>query len=594
MKIYLWFGIILFHVGSEAFELKLNQFNESIITAPNAGLVLLHKGQYKPADRVIYSTALFPMTASTCHLLPVAAARKVPECNNTTVNIRNKRLITDIVSIVMAASALGVASTSLALSKKLEAEVNRLETNMNTMANQLEIGNARIVQFEKNQIRLGLILQESEKILNQTVDRVNSQSSVLQSYGERLNEHQQALFNLQQRIVQNEQATTNRFLSLAIHDIANNKPTLAFLHPHEAHLVAQSIFEQNNITIGDMAEQLPIIEVIIKMIIGQQMDYVSAKVYSNQSTPEIGKLMFTTFYALPNEENSKFDVYKIITTPFKHGNKMVQLAQMPNYIGINLKDELSISWFNSDSPSCSFQRITTCQETPPEQQSPYGNKCLEQILTGKTLRNCRTEHTKVNLPYVQSLQNGQWLISTNKTALYCIRTHSQSDLMNGRRIWSENTQVIIPSTAIVTVTNGTTIHCPEFNLPGPIAPNNKPIINIVENLTTLVTDTGIIDMQKHLISNATWDKLPYVNGEIDDLLQEMLAQATHANEINNQLSWAQRHSGTLMIVSITSILMLSTIVGGLVWQGKRMLNRKITIALPSVAILPRIDGNHQI
>ena len=46
----------------------------SIITAPNAGLVMLHKGQYIPANHIVSNTVMFPMTANTCYLLPLNAA----------------------------------------------------------------------------------------------------------------------------------------------------------------------------------------------------------------------------------------------------------------------------------------------------------------------------------------------------------------------------------------------------------------------------------------------------------------------------------------------------------------------------------------
>ncbi|CAF1687926.1 unnamed protein product, partial [Adineta ricciae] len=72
--------------------------NGSIITAPNAGLILLYQGQYRPSNRVIFSTAMLPMTTETCYLLPIAAARKIPACNNFTSNIRHKRLVGDIIS----------------------------------------------------------------------------------------------------------------------------------------------------------------------------------------------------------------------------------------------------------------------------------------------------------------------------------------------------------------------------------------------------------------------------------------------------------------------------------------------------------------
>ena len=178
--------------------------------------------------------------------------------------------------------------------------------------------------------------------------------------------------------------------------------------------------------------------------------------------------MFTTFYALANEQQSDFSIYEIITSPFIHHNKILRLAQMPIYISINQKAKYGISWTNDDMPSYIFHLIITCREISAEKALPYGSTCLEQIVTGKILKNCRTEHTTIDLPYIQQLQNGRWLISTNSTSLHCIRTQTEERLTKEAAVWNDNTLMIILPMTIITVQNGTTIQCPEFNLPGPI------------------------------------------------------------------------------------------------------------------------------
>src|SRR5437764_1064164 len=96
-KFFFLFGTILLNMTCTALKLAANSdFDEPIITAPNAGLVLLYKGQYKPSNHVVYSTTSFPMTTSTCYLLPISGARKIPACNSFTSHIRNKRFLTDI------------------------------------------------------------------------------------------------------------------------------------------------------------------------------------------------------------------------------------------------------------------------------------------------------------------------------------------------------------------------------------------------------------------------------------------------------------------------------------------------------------------
>ena len=258
--------------------------------------------------------------------------------------------------------------------------------------------------------------------------------------------------------------------------------------------------------------------------------------YSNTLSTEMGKLTFTTFFAMPNGKKSNFNIYKVITGPFVHNNKVVRLALMPFYIGINSKEKSSISWTEDDLSPCIFQVMTICRETSAEKSFQYGNKCLGQVLTGNTLRNCRIEQAKVNLPYIRQLKNGRWLISTNHTTLHCIRAPTQTNVASETAVWSENVQVVIPPNAIVTVPNRTTIHCPKFNLPGPITPDVRPIINVIKNLSILEEHSAIIDMHQELTSNITWNKLPYINRDLPELIQEMLAQATETSSIHNAIS----------------------------------------------------------
>ena len=381
----------------------------------------------------------------------------------------------------------------------------------------------------------------------------------------------------------NEQAIVNRFLGLAVHDIINNKPTLAFLHPSDKSLVIRSIFQENNITISDIVQQVPIVEVITKLIIRQQIDFIPRERYSNTLSTEIGKLTFTTFFAMPNEKKSNFNIYRVITGPFVHNNRVVQLAQMPIYIGINSKEKSSISWTEDDLSACIFQVMTVCRETPTEKRFQYGNKCLEQVLTGKTLHNCRIEQVKVNLPYIRQLQNGRGLISTNRTTLNCIRTTTQNNAASKTAVWSKNVQVVIPPNAIVTVPNGTTIHCPEFNLPGPITPDVRPIINVIKNLSIFEEHSAIIDMHQELISNITWNKLPYINGDVHDLIQEMVAQATETSSSHNAISWHNQHLSKFTIVFLSLIAVLIVISVLLIGYIKCSTGNKTTIVLPSMS-----------
>ena len=171
--------IILINTNVISMEIPTKKnLTEWMITAPNAGIALLYKGQYLPSEHVVHNTAMFPMTATTCHLIPINAAAKVPACNNHTIHTRRKRLFTDVISIATSAiaastatAAIGTAAASIVLSKNLEKKVNEVRASMQTMSNQLAVGEARMAQFDTNQIRLGTILQNSQRILNSTINK---------------------------------------------------------------------------------------------------------------------------------------------------------------------------------------------------------------------------------------------------------------------------------------------------------------------------------------------------------------------------------------------------------------------------------------
>jgi hypothetical protein len=204
-------------------------------------------------------------------------------------------------------------------------------------------------------------------------------------------------------------------------------------------------------------------------------------------------------------------------------------------------------------------------------------------MSGKALKNCRIEHTTTTLPYIQQLQYGRWLISTNSTALQCIKTQTGEQLTKKTAVWNDNTQIVIPPMAIVTVQNGTTIQCPGFNLAGPVIPEKISTINIIKNLSTIEEHDDIIDIHKEINSNTTWEKLPYVSNEVDQLLQEMLSQTTPTNQNNYMTQWHNQHSGKLMIILVIVMATVSIVVISLIiYYLKRPTNNKITIALPQV------------
>ena len=200
----------------QQFSPKINS-SGSIITAPNVGLVMLHKGQYIPANHIISNIVMFPMRANTCYLLPINATRKIPACNYFKIPARHKRLVAEIITIEASFISIRIAAASIALTKRLDSKVNQLQTNMRRLSDRLEIGEARMIKFETNQIRLGMILQQSEHLLNSSIDQINKHTRTLDIHEKRLGDHERKLLTLQRRLEEHDRDITNRFLHPSIY-----------------------------------------------------------------------------------------------------------------------------------------------------------------------------------------------------------------------------------------------------------------------------------------------------------------------------------------------------------------------------------------
>ncbi len=75
---------------------------------------------------------------------------------------------------------------------------------------------------------------------------------------------------------------------------------------------------------------------------------------------------------------------------------------------------------------------------------------------------------------------------------------------------------------------------------------------------------------------------PYFNGDVDELIQDMLAQATQMVKNNNAISWHSQHTGKFMIGLFILIVALVIFIVFIIWYGKRSMNSKVTIKLPNV------------
>ena len=91
-------------------------------------------------------------------------------------------------------------------------------------------------------------------------------------------------------------------------------------------------------------------------------------------------------------------------------------------------------------------------------------------------------------------------------------------------------------------------------------------------------------MHNELVSNATWEKLSYVNGEVDALIQHMLSQTIHAEKTNFKKTYLNRNSSNVIVLLLVSIVLLAIIIGLRIWCDKRSSNTNQAIILPQLSV----------
>ena len=67
------------------------------------------------------------------------------------------------------------------------------------------------------------------------------------------------------------------------------------------------------------------------MLIRQQLDFIPSSQYTAQNSQDMGRLVITSFFAIPQQEETSFYVYKLLAVPFFHNNESIQLSQIPRY-----------------------------------------------------------------------------------------------------------------------------------------------------------------------------------------------------------------------------------------------------------------------
>src|ERR1700722_13216875 len=144
------------------------------IAHPETGLFLDYLGPYIPAQGVIHNLAIFPMTAATCHLLPLSAAEKIPACNFTMK--RTKRILPVLISLGAGIVNLGMSLANTIQTAFLKKETASVKKPLADVIETMQIQGAYLARIQAGQLVLAEQLEMTQGALNSTLPVLQSHS----------------------------------------------------------------------------------------------------------------------------------------------------------------------------------------------------------------------------------------------------------------------------------------------------------------------------------------------------------------------------------------------------------------------------------
>ena len=435
--IVILFLLITFTVTLRAYPNAITSKN-TIIAHLETGLFFNYVGVYTPSEAIVHISSIFPMTTATCHFLPLLAAENIPLCNIT--KKRNKRFVEAIIPIL----SLGVAAVGLGLSVfntiqnvNLQEQITVVENSLARFSKMVDIHQAQLVKLTKKHIELVEELQVTQKALNDIVPVINSHSKDI-------NAHKTDIELLKIRLQLS-------FLHLAIDQILRDEFTLAFLLPEDIHKVVYHVIKEGNLTFNSYPGSLPVVQIITKLLVRQQIDFVRSAEYTSNSD-EIGRLVITSFFAVPRQKQTPFDVYELVTIPLFQGNEAVQLAEISRYWAINPVNNATIEWHNPKESRCDLGLMTSCRDTPPFRKISK-DTCLDQIIEKLPLSKCRTISSPAPKYFLRQIKDNLWITSSPKP-IHCVRIPrtDHRNVINQTSNMSE--KIVLPPVSLVNLTEG--------------------------------------------------------------------------------------------------------------------------------------------
>ncbi|CAF3285284.1 unnamed protein product [Rotaria sp. Silwood2] len=315
--------------------------------------------------------------------------------------------------------------------------------------------------------------------------------------------------------------------------IFRNELNLDFLLPDDLRKVVYNVADEGILTFHHYHGSIPLAQIITNLLVRQQADFVPRSQYTTENSQEIGRLIITNFFAVPQQDQMPFYTYKLLTIPFFHDNKTIQLAQMPRYWAINPADNTTMEWHNPEESGCNLQLMTTCRDTPPI-RTISKDSCFDQIIERLPLSRCQTIPVPTAKYFVQQLRDNFWITSSSGP-MHCMKIPTTEYASSMQHIWRKNQEIILPPVALINVTEGYTVACPGFSLVGRPVTSNSSSLVILYNKGMLAKNISVMNVHRYITENMTWFKSNMVD-QLNNTLRDFIRETNAVSTLQTSLS----------------------------------------------------------
>ena len=504
----------------------LHPLPSSNVVHASSGLIMHYLSNYSPSNRIVSFTVSVPMTIDMCYLIPINAIRKIPHCQRPPRNPasrstrRQKRFITDIVSIGIGSAALALSTINSLQILALKHEVTALTNSLASVSSVVNTHTTQLIQLQQGQLKLAQELNCTQAALNQTIALVNDHSTVLDRHRSAIETLATFAQFMNAKLTSFIHSIETHFLHTALSDILNNRLNLNFIHHNDLPLVLDFILSATNVSINTDFTILPLVDLVSRLLLQQRIDFAPRNTTSTSRGELLGVLLISSFFAATTSNQPTFSLYELLPIPFPYGNLRVRLADMPHIVGIDYLNDHLLRWTLLESASCDFRSMSLCRETPPVMTS-WNDTCLFEILTNVPLTACRTEQY-LDPVFIHRLGD-HWAISTNSTS----QCHTISSSNLDQPYVLQNNIRVLPPVSLITIPVNTSLVCDRFTIPSSPLPLN---ISLTILDSSLLNASAVDFFDLHLpLSNVTrWPKLPFIPNHLQNLLDFLASTPTMA------------------------------------------------------------------